>query len=158
MLTLSKKTDYALIALAHLAERPGRVGSAREIAERFNLPAALLMNILKSLHHAGLLASTRGAKGGYALAGDPHQWSLHQLVVAVDGQVHLTDCSGIPEPAAEGPCDGGSSCRIGPGCPVQAPLHALHHKLVAFLGQVRLSDLILPGHRIDVPLETVGIG
>ena len=48
MLSLSKKTDYALIALAYLAERPGRVASAREIAAARNLPAALLMNILRS--------------------------------------------------------------------------------------------------------------
>ena len=65
MLSLTKKTDYALIALAYLAERPDRTVSAREIAGGFQMPVALVMNILKTLHHAKWLASTRGAKGGY---------------------------------------------------------------------------------------------
>jgi Rrf2 family protein len=154
MLALSKKTDYALIALAHLSERPGRVASARQIARTYELPPALLMNILKDLHHRGFLDSIRGTKGGYRLAIDPHQHSLYELVRIVDGDVHLTDCA--PGGHAMLPVD--ATCRISGGCPIQSPIHALHHRLVGFLQDVKLSDLILPGQRIDVPLEALQSG
>jgi len=154
MLSLSKKTDYALIALAFLADRPDRTASAREIAAAHNLPLPLLMNILKSLHQAKLLTSTRGIKGGYQIAIDPHRLSLYDLVIQVDGQIQLTDCAThSPGNSCADDC-----CRISGGCPVQAPLQALHHRLVRFLKEVKLSDLILPGHRIDVPLEALGVG
>lgn len=154
MLSLSKKTDYALIALAYLADRPDRIASAREIAAAHNLPLPLLMNILKSLHQARLLTSTRGIKGGYRIAIDPHRFSLYDLVLKVDGQIQLIDCA---IHSSDGTCVDGR-CRISGECPVQAPLQALHHRLVRFLKEVKLSDLILPGHRIDVPLEALGVG
>src|SRR5882724_6620780 len=93
MLSLSKKTDYALIALAYLAERPGRTASAREIAEARNLPSALLMNILKELHHHGIVQSIRGVKGGYQIAVDLKAKSLHDVVVAMEGPVRLVECA-----------------------------------------------------------------
>src|SRR5580765_7307117 len=62
MLTLTRKTDYALIALAFLAERGGRTASARQIAADRGLPVPILMNILKELHRCGILKSSRGTK------------------------------------------------------------------------------------------------
>src|SRR2546423_15225910 len=80
MLYVSKKTDYALIALAFLAERVGRVASAREIAEAHQISAALLMNILKTLQKNSLVHSTRGARGGYQLNGRLNEVSLYELM------------------------------------------------------------------------------
>lgn len=152
MLSLSKKTDYALIALSELAEEAGRVASARQIAARYGLPVSMLMNILKRLAGAGVIQSIRGTKGGYRLAVDPHRLSLHELVLVVDGEMRLIDCGGETS-GCERPI-----CRVRADCPVQAPLLALHHQLARFLKDVKVSDLILRGHRIDVPLEQVGGG
>src|SRR5436309_8700346 len=80
MLSLSKRTDYALIALAYLAAHSGRVASAREIAQAYDLPLALLMQILKVLHQQGIVQSTRGTKGGYTLHADLDSLSLHDLI------------------------------------------------------------------------------
>lgn len=164
MLTLSKRTDYALIALAYLAERPDRVASAREIAEAYGLPLSLLMNLLKALNQQGWLKSIRGTKGGYRIGVDPHRLSLHDLIEALEGPVRTTECVGRSEgetaaDAGDG-CEGTEpcQCRVQANCPIQAPLRALHHRLVRFLKEVKLSDLILAGHRIDVPLEMVGVG
>src|SRR5215469_1052283 len=85
MLTLSKKTDYALISLAYLAGHGGGVASARQIASAADLPLALLMQILKTLHQHGVLLSTRGVKGGYKLAADAEKISLLTLIRIVDG-------------------------------------------------------------------------
>src|ERR1700728_2713904 len=120
MLSLSKKTDYALIALAYLAERPGRVASAREIAEARDLPAALLMNILKELQHHGLLRSTRGVKGGYEIAVDLAAVSLHQLIVALEGPVKLVECAGESAACQHENDSEATACRVRGHCAVQA--------------------------------------
>src|SRR5438067_1823632 len=79
MLRLNRKADYALISLGYLAERPGRVASAREVAQAYQVPAALLMNIFKRLHQHGILSSVRGAAGGYRLRRDLSSLSLLEL-------------------------------------------------------------------------------
>jgi Rrf2 family protein len=143
MLSLSKKTDYALIALAYLAERPSGIASAREIAAARNLPAALLMNILKELHHIGIVRSTRGSQGGYELAIDPSTISLHDLIVAMQGPVKLVECAGEATPCTHDNIADADACRVSGHCAVQAPLQALNDRLVRFLQDVQLSDVIL---------------
>jgi Rrf2 family protein len=132
MLCLSKKIDYALVALAYLAEREREgVASAREIAQANELPLPLLMKILKRLHRHGVVSGTRGVKGGYRLARDTDSLSLHDLIVIVeDGDpIHRRHRHG--------------------------PVQALQYRLVRFLRDVKLSDLVIPGRRIDVPLERI---
>jgi Rrf2 family protein len=150
MLCISKKTQYALIALGHLAEQPGRVASAREIAEVHALPAALLVNILKNLQGHGLLRSTRGVKGGYRIARDLAELSLHDLIAIVECEGHSADGDcGCLEQAQDVTRDLGRNRPTSPHGPVQA----LQFKLVRFLREVRVADLVLPGRRIDVPVE-----
>ncbi len=109
--------------------------------QRRHLPAALLSNILKELHHHGLLHSTRGARGGYELACDASAISLHELIVAMEGPIRLVACAeeaGACEHETPGDAD---ACRVSGRCAVQAPLQALHHRLVQFLKRVKLSDV-----------------
>jgi len=75
MLAFNKKLHYALIAINYLAQRPERIASAREIADAHNLPLALLMNILKDMHHKKVLRSLRGTRGGYSLDIDLRQYT-----------------------------------------------------------------------------------
>src|SRR5436190_11331484 len=138
MLRLSRKADYALIGLGYLAERPNRVLSAREIAENCLLPQQLLMNILKVLHQHGIVRSVRGASGGYQLAGDLNRLSLLELSNLVE-RVE----------AGEEP--------VGKRLALHGPAQALQYRLVRFMKDVTVPDLVLPGHRIDVPSERVGV-
>jgi Rrf2 family protein len=148
MLSLNRKTDYALVALADMADRPGQWASAREIAGRSQVPGPLLMNVLKTLHGAGILRSTRGVHGGYQIAADLERLSLFDLVRVLE----RTDAS----PEANG---GEPACcgRYKIGRSGHGPVHAFHHKLRQFLRSVALSDLVLPGRRIDVPVELVSM-
>ncbi|MFN4241617.1 MAG: RrF2 family transcriptional regulator [Tepidisphaerales bacterium] len=160
MLALPKKTDYALIALYYLLERPDRVAPAREIAEAYHLPCALLMNVMKELHQGGLVRSVRGARGGYQVAPALREATLYDVVVLTSGvEPALTECCQelVPhEPSSEAPASG-LRCQVGHTCPVRQPLRALHHRLVRFLKDVKVVDLLVPGVRIDVPLEAVGV-
>jgi Rrf2 family protein len=142
MLCLTRKTDYSLIALGYLAERQNRVVSAREISRAFDLPEALLMNILKKLQGKKILSSTRGKHGGYRIAADLDQISLYELIRVLEGKVEAgCDHDELP-----------TSSRHGWK---PAPIRAIHSKLMRFLHEVTLSDLVLPGRRIDVPLEAL---
>ena len=68
MLRLSKKADYALMAVRHLALQDGLTStSAREIAEQYDIPIELMAKVLQRLVRTGLLISTQGTRGGYAL-------------------------------------------------------------------------------------------
>jgi len=136
MLSLSKKVDYALLSLAYLVEHRGRISSARAIADAHHLPLAQLMNVLKMMHARGILCSERGAKGGYQICTSLDEVSLYELLEAVE----------------EGDSSDGSS-PIARRLSNQPPLRALQYKFMSFLKQVRLSDLVIPGRRIDVPSE-----
>ena len=136
MLSLSRKTHYALIALGYLAEHATQLSSARAIAGASGLSLPLMMNILKHLQQHGLVLSERGSKGGYRLAEvDLDEVSLYELVQML-GSEQLAAVSRRTKPPLE-----------------HAPALALHYKLMRFLKDVRLSDLVLPGRRIDVPVE-----
>ena len=131
MLTLTKKTDYALIAMAYLAERPGQFCSARQIAKEYSLPLPVLMNILKTLNHNGLVVSTRGARGGYKIADDPIRISLARMIDAVEGPIRFVQCVGKSE----------AELCVG-GCPIRGPVLRLHRKMNEFLEAATLAEMV----------------
>jgi FeS assembly SUF system regulator len=93
MIILSKLADYGVIVATHLAAYPERQLTAAAVADEVRLPRATVAKILKALAHAGLVAATRGAAGGYRLARDPRSISVAQVVAAIDGDIGLTQCS-----------------------------------------------------------------
>lgn len=137
MLALTKKTDYALIALSHLARTDDGPVSARQIAEQYSMPQPLLMNVLKRLARCGLIKSVRGARGGYRLAVRPDELTLATLIEAMEGPIGLVQC------ALERPLRNGRAvCRVGENCPIRQPARKIHRKLHDFLEQVTLADML----------------
>lgn len=146
MLALTKKTDYALIALAQLARRKGRLTSAREVAERTGVPLPILTNILKTLTQAGIVGSERGSRGGYFLARDAESVSLDDLITAVEGPTHLVKCLGGEGSVEGGEGDGGRGvCMLEPTCPIRVPARRVHEKFKQFLKGVTLAELGVEG-------------
>jgi len=137
MLSLTRKTDYALVALAYLTGRRAEGAqpvSAKQIAQTFGLPQPLLMNILKELVRARVLTSTRGVYGGYELVADPARVTLLEIVTAMDGPLRLAQCAdGLPIV--------GQGCTLAEDCPIQGPIRSLHRRLNGFLAEVTLQDL-----------------
>lgn len=135
MLALTRKTDYAIIALSHMAENEERVCASREIAERFGVPTALLMNVLKTLCRQDLVTSSRGAKGGYRLARSAAEISLSDIIFAVEGPVHFVQCTERTD---------GSTvrCDLTEVCPVRKPVLQIHRRLNEFLREITLGDIV----------------
>lgn len=144
MLALTKKTGYGLVAMAHLAELPdGRVCSAREIARTYEIPTALLMNVLKSLAAAGYVESYRGSRGGYRLARRPEEVNLAELVAAIEGPVPQARCM-----AAVAGDDEECTCQVMARCPVSDPVHRVQRKLRDFLRKVTLAEITTVGQPV----------
>ena len=130
MLRLSKRSDYALIALRHLATPAAKSASARELAERFNIPLELLAKVLQKLVRAGLLTSHQGIRGGYVLARPAAEISVADIIVAVDGPLTVTACS-----------DEDQTCDQYLKCNVRDPLWRLKDRIVGALTSCTLAEL-----------------
>lgn len=110
MPALNKLTDYATVLMAQLALRPGDVSSASGLAAACGATVATTRKILKILARHGLVQSTRGACGGYALARAPAEISMAQIIEAMEGPLGMTECS-----VASGLCERESQCLLRPG-------------------------------------------
>jgi Rrf2 family protein len=146
MIAFTRKTDYALLALAALAEaarRPpaGRL-SARQIAEEYRLSHPLVMNVLKDLLRAGIVRSTRGAKGGYVLDRQPATVSVQEVLVAIEGQPALAACCDVPADRAADATSGTTDCQVENHCPITHSVQRLNERIQAFLGDITLADLM----------------
>jgi Rrf2 family protein len=132
MLRLTRKADYGLIALSHLAAgRPGSSASAKQIAGAHRLPLPLLAKVLQKLARQGLIRSVQGTHGGYRLAREATLISVFEVVKAIDGPVVLTSC--VTE---SGHC--GQSRR----CTVREPLRRVHKGILDLLAGIKISDLV----------------
>lgn len=152
MLQLTKKTEYGLIALTHLAQGasaavPGASGiaSVREICERFPVPRRLLAEILKALCHAGLVESHRGSNGGYSLARPAASISVGDVVAAIEGAPSLASCASSGHLAP-------SPCEVESVCPIRSPIETLRQELWRLLSAKSLEDLARHPHMHLAPL------
>jgi Rrf2 family protein len=135
MLRLSKKADYALIAMKHLAQKRDVAStSAREIAERYNIPIELMAKVLQRLVRTGLLASQQGTRGGYALGRASTTISVADVIQAIDGPFAVTSCT-----------TDDSSCEQYGTCSIRDPLWRIRERIVATLGTVSLAEMAAEG-------------
>jgi Rrf2 family protein len=92
---LSRKADYALRAVRHLADLPkDELGSINAVAEAEDIPREFLAKILKDLTRAGILSSYKGVAGGYRLNRHSREVSFLDVIEAVDGRFNMTLWSG----------------------------------------------------------------
>jgi len=93
---VSRKVDYALRAVIHLAddEHRGRACSVPEIAERERIPKQFLEKIIRDLIRSGLVRSQRGPHGGYVLARPAEEVTFRHVIEAVEGPISLNVCVG----------------------------------------------------------------
>jgi Rrf2 family protein len=152
MLQLTKRTEYGLIALIHLAdrersaERAGRdtsLGaggaaeayvSVREIAEHYRVPRRLLAEVLKDLCAHHFVSSLRGPNGGYVLARPAERITLGEVVSVLEGAPTLTSCASLALYRA-------GSCDVEPLCPIRSPIQRLRTGIWAMLERTTLRDM-----------------
>ncbi len=127
--------EYGLICALHLAKRRTDVPvTGRDIAAREKLPADYVEQILLRLRRADIVKSTRGAHGGYALARDPAEISVRDVINA--SELATFDLHCVSHPVDEERCDAAHECSIRPVWML------LQQKIDDVLQGVRLADLL----------------
>ena len=115
MLRLSKLADYAVVVLVRLSHHDGEVTTSPTLAQATGVPEPTVAKVLKALCAAGLVASTRGARGGYRLVRPLHAIPVAVVIRAIDGPISLTACVD----GATGGCEAQEICpragALGPG-------------------------------------------
>ena len=131
VLRISRKIDYGLRAMIYLASLArGAVVPFREIARQMDVPEDFLAKILKTLVDAGLVRSSRGPHGGYALAKSPSEVSFLDVIEAVEGPVALNVC-----------LDGEDACGHSTCCTMMAVWKLGQERMLDVYRQARLCDL-----------------
>jgi Rrf2 family protein len=112
MVRLSKKVEYGLIAIRYIATRGvGDLVTAKEIADTYKIPFEMLSKVLQRLTRAGLVLSTQGVHGGYALARRPSEIAVSAIINAIEG---------TPPVIAQCLSDGPESCIVSSTCTIKS--------------------------------------
>jgi Rrf2 family protein len=131
MLKLTKKADYGLMAMKHLAEHADSGAcSAKDVADAYGIPQEALAKILQRLAKAGLLHSQHGINGGYTLARDPRSISAFEVIQAIDGPLFITSCITV-----RGECDQTDRCTI------REPLRKVNQSIEDVLKKIKISQM-----------------
>ena len=145
MLRFSKKADYALMAMKHLAlTRVAPSASAREIAEQYDIPIELMAKVLQRLVRTGLLVSTQGTRGGYALSRSSESISVADVIQAIDGPMTVTACS-----TENNGCDQYDKCSI------RDPLWQIRERIVAALDTVTIAEMATENVAMAAPVAVM---
>jgi Rrf2 family protein len=129
MLKLTKKADYGLISLKHLAMKGGSA-SAKEIADAYRIPLPLLAKVLQKLARGGFLRSEHGTYGGYRLARPAGHITALEVIRAIDGPIFLTSCF-----------TGAETCDQSTCCTVREPLRKVHDGIQNLLSSISIADM-----------------
>src|SRR5262245_15490571 len=129
MIRLSRLADYAVVLAGNMAREPEKCHNAFDLANCSTLPAPTVSKIMAALTRAGVLVSHRGAKGGYRVARSPHEISVADIIIAVDGPIALTVCLE----------HGGGGCEVEAICPSRRGWHRINHAIRGALEGVSLA-------------------
>ena len=129
MLKLTRKADYGLISLKHMAMKNGSA-SAREIADSYGIPLPLLSKVLQKLGRGGFVQSEHGANGGYRLRRNADQITALEVIRSIDGPIFLTSC--FTE---------GEECGLSGKCNVREPLRKVHEGIQNLLANITIADM-----------------
>jgi len=144
-LRLTNAADYAIRAMLHMACLPEEgVALRSDIARIHGIPSSFMAKILRSLVRGGLLRSTRGVHGGFALARPTTEISLLDVVEAIEGPLGIVDCT-------QEPC----ACELADECPAQPVWANVQTQIASVLSSAKLEDLVSAPRRRGPGLVTI---
>jgi Rrf2 family protein len=134
MLQLSKKVEYGLIALRHMAMNSrGQMFTAKELAATYDIPYELLAKVLQKLTKAGVVFSTQGMHGGYTLAKKPNELQVSNIINVIEEEKPTI---------AECYSEGGENCSIFDVCTIRKPLGKMQRNLNLLLENTTLEQIV----------------
>jgi Rrf2 family protein len=129
---ITRQADYALRAVIYLSRlAPEERAATSQIAQEQRIPPSFLAKIVSQLSVAGLLQTSRGARGGVSLAKTPSEITLLDVVEAIDGPILLNECVAC-----------GGVCSFGNDCPMKPVWLDTQSQLVTNLQKVTFDTFI----------------
>ncbi len=134
MIRLSKRVEYGLIAVRHMASNPpGTVFTAKELAEKLDMPYDLLAKVLQRLTRGGIVRSLQGLRGGYALARRPDEINLSSVIRTIEDERPM-----IAECFADGP----DSCYLFDNCGIRKPLGKIQRNINEVFDKMTVLEIV----------------
>lgn len=131
---ITRQADYAVRAIYYLTTIGAENrASTSQIAKEQHIPPSFLAKIISQLSVAGLLHTSRGARGGVSLARDPKDITMLDVVEAIDGPILLNECVADTH-----------GCKFDQACPMRSLWCELQDDMVARLGGTTFADFVLP--------------
>jgi Rrf2 family protein len=141
---LSRRSEYGLRALVDLVRHDGDGPLALgTLAQRNNLPSKFLEQIMATLKHGGIVRTTLGAHGGYALSADPTTVTIGRVVRLLDGALAPLPCVSL---RYYGRC----SCPDEATCPLRDVMIDVRDAMLEILDQETLADLAARQGRVSI--------
>lgn len=131
MIRLSKLADYAFVILTQMVSSDRGAWAAADLALKTTLPGPTVAKIMKLLAKGGIVASSRGATGGYHLTAPATEITIARIIEAVDGPIALTACVDAAEP----------DCAVQTLCPMHGGWDKINRAVRGALTEVTLADL-----------------
>ena len=129
---ITRQADYALRAIYHLTKlEPTQRAATSQIAQEQRIPPSFLAKIISQLSIAGLIHTSRGARGGVTLARKPEEITILEVVEAIDGPIALNECTTTPE-----------SCPFGDNCPLRKLWCGTQSELVEKLRNTNFAEIV----------------
>lgn len=143
MIQLTKRGDYGVLALYHIAQYPkGKFVSIDEISTKSEVPKSYLSKILQDLCRGGILLSRRGTGGGFMLARPAREISLKDIIEIIEGKLCLVTCMCAPD-----------QCIRSDGCLISPFWREVQGFIDELIGSITLEDLSNHEKRQDMLLQ-----
>jgi len=135
MLKLTRKTEYALMALGQLSQpEGGGVTKVREIADAHDIPFPVMAKVMQHMARAGFVEPVQGARGGYRLKMDLADVNLWQFLERMEGPLGIVDCVNVSE----------DECTQVESCSIRNPMQVIDHTLKSVFTGLSLEHVIRP--------------
>ena len=128
MLKITKKTEYALIALSHIASNDALVRSI-DISEKYSIPKELMAKTLQLMAKVGYIKAIKGPNGGYQSNINLDDISLKKFIESIEGPLGLIDCQISEE------------CTQIDFCNIKKPIKRINDNLLNFLDNISLIEI-----------------
>ena len=130
MLKITKKTEYALIALSHIeSQKKDSLISSKEISMRYSIPKELMAKTLQFMAKIGYIVAIKGPNGGYKVNCEFKNISLKDFIESMEGPLGLIECQINDE------CDQLNACNI------KRPIKKINDNLLNFLDNISLIEI-----------------
>ena len=152
MLRLTKKTEYALLALQHIALSNGTLVSAKEISDSHGISFELLAKVLGLLSKSKIIRSVQGVQGGYILQEKPESITLDKVIRSIErNSTNIVECSHNHNENIESTC----TCQTFDHCTIRHPMLIIQQKMDELFISITIKDFLLNTpqvHRYEVEL------